>query len=149
MDREILSFIFKGKGEVVLSIDGLSMGREVARHGSVYVCPLDKPPQIGDVLLIQLGESYVIHRMIAETNETEKKIITKGDHCVSADKPASYEEIMGLVKGLKKDDTLWKPWHWRRPLSYFIAIWSRLEAKFWGRFRYPFVIARKLRYILR
>jgi hypothetical protein len=149
MEEEILSFFFQGKGEIVLNIDGFSMGREVARHGSIYVYPLDNPPKRGDVLLIKLGESYVVHRMISKINEKDKKIITKGDNCVTADMPVSYKDIIGLVKGLKKDNNLWIPWHWRWPFSYFIATWSGLEARFWKQFSYPFVVVRKLRYIIR
>jgi len=146
MENEILSFLFKEKEEVLLNINGLSMGREVARHGSIYVCPIVKPPQIGDILLIKLDKNYVVHRLISQT---KKNLITKGDNCVSADNPINQEDIIGLVKGLVKDNALWVPWHWRQPLAFYIALWSRLEAKFWKNCRYPFVIVRKLRYIIR
>ena len=56
------------------------------------------PPQIGDIILYQISDIIIIHRVVDLKNENGvKKYITKGDNASGNDSPISLNLITGKM----------------------------------------------------
>ncbi len=125
----LLSFHIEQGDEVVLQVKGWSMGLVLAPYRDVLVRPLRRPPFFGDVVLLRNDSHFIVHRVIGRVSGGRGLTVTKGDNCRQSDPPVAGTDIVGLVVGIKEPEGLCIPWHWRFPLSCFIALLSHMEAR--------------------
>ena len=80
---------------VTICLEGDSM-RPLIRRGKdpVTIIPLNRPLQEGDVVLFQLGERYIVHRV---WKLAERRVRTFGDNCWNPDPWIPESQVLGLV----------------------------------------------------
>lgn len=117
--------------DIVLTVDGYSMGATIAPSAEVVVRRLDRAPRFGEVLLVRGGKTFFVHRLVKVRSGVQKMYITRGDNCRQADPAVPAEKIIGTVVGIRKADGLWVPWHWRRPFSLLAAVVVRSHPLAW------------------
>lgn len=86
---------------VTICLEGDSM-RPMIRRGvdPVTIVPLNRPVQLGDVVLFQSNpERYVVHRV---QNIRGTMVRTLGDHCAGSDPWMPKEHIWGLVTCVRR-----------------------------------------------
>ena len=80
---------------VTICLEGDSM-RPLIRRGRdpVTIIPIDRPLQKGDVVLFQLGERYIVHRV---WKMEDGRVRTFGDNCWNPDPWIPDKQVLGLV----------------------------------------------------
>lgn len=56
-------------------------------------------PRIGDIVLFQRGNDFIIHRIIRLTSQA---VICKGDFNRTCDFPLRYDQILGILQKVEK-----------------------------------------------
>lgn len=85
-----------------LRVRGHSMRPLLPDGSTVELAPLCGAPRVGDVVAAELGERFVVHRVL----ETGPPIVLKGDWNRAADRPAPHAAIIARVV------RLWTPGGW-------------------------------------
>ena len=80
---------------VTICLEGDSM-RPLIRRGRdpVTIIPINRPLQKGDVVLFQLGERYIVHRV---WKMEDGRVRTFGDNCWNPDPWIPDKQVLGLV----------------------------------------------------
>lgn len=86
---------------IQITLDGDSMRPLIRRQkDKVTIVPLTRPPKRGDIVLFaDSAGRYVVHRVWKSKGEF---VVTLGDHCTKPDAPLRYDQIWGLVTGVKR-----------------------------------------------
>jgi signal peptidase I len=84
-----------------LRVSGSSMRPLISRGDWVDVEPYfgGTEPQVGEIVLINRGTDFVLHRIIRLTGQ---EIITKGDWSRTPDPPVSVNQVIGYVVQIEK-----------------------------------------------
>lgn len=73
---------------------GQSMWPLVRDGQRVTILPLDRPPRVGDVVLLELGRRLVLHRVVRQEGDA---VVTKGDAVAWADPPVTAASLLGVL----------------------------------------------------
>lgn len=131
MAEALIELLYAAGRDIVLTVDGHSMGATIAPSAEVVVRRLDRAPHFGEVLLVRGGKTFFVHRVVKIRSGAQKMYITRGDNCRQADPAVTAEKIIGTVVGIRKSSSLWVPWHWRRPFSWLAALVVRSHPLAW------------------
>jgi signal peptidase I len=63
---------------------------------------IPQPVSVGEVVLFQRDNQFVIHRVSRILSSRENLIITRGDSMADEDSPVSSSELMGRVIGVRR-----------------------------------------------
>lgn len=117
--------------EVVITPKGNSM-LPFIRNGrdSVLLKNLDRPAEVGDILLVKIGDRYIMHRVFAVDG---RRITLMGDGNVRNKEHCTTDDVIGIVTEIhKKGGRVVIPgkgrfWRLIRPLRrYILAIYKRV-----------------------
>ena len=86
------AIVMSGSMSPALEVGDLVIVKEVSEEGKTAQEDLS----VGDVVIFEDGESFVIHRVI-EKNESQKTFTTKGDYNNAADAPVSFSQVKGVL----------------------------------------------------
>lgn len=86
------AIVMSGSMSPALEVGDLVIVKEVSEEGGTSQEDLS----VGDVVIFEDGDSFVIHRVI-EKNESEKILTTKGDYNNAADAPVSFSQVKGVL----------------------------------------------------
>lgn len=123
--------LLKEGREVVITPKGNSM-LPFIRNGrdEVVLTRLDRPAEIGDILLAKIGERFIMHRVFAVEGDS---ITLMGDGNVYGKEYCGHSDIIGLVTEIRKaGGRIVKPgkgkaWRLLRPFRrYILAIYKRV-----------------------
>lgn len=91
------AIVMSGSMSPALNVGDLVIVKEVSEEGGT----LHEDLSVGDVVIFEDGDSFVIHRVI-EKNESQETFTTKGDYNNAADAPVSFSQVKGvLVKKIR------------------------------------------------
>jgi signal peptidase I len=85
--------------------------------------------RLGDIVLFRVGETLLAHRLIGRNTRNEvSQFITKGDHCLLADKAWSSDQILGVVQSIQRgNQSLTLLTRRSRYAAVCVACFSRLQ----------------------
>lgn len=124
--------LLKGGQQVVFTPGGVSMRPfiEGGKDSVTLEYPAPETIRRGDILLCQVGERYVLHRLIGIEGE---KLTLKGDGNVTGIEKCRKEDVIGRVIGIRSPKGRRKPltrgllWHWLSPIrKYLLKIYRKL-----------------------
>lgn len=126
---EMAALLREGK-KVQFTPSGVSMRPFIEGSKDSVVLQTKSRYQVGDIVLMQLPESYVLHRLIAVNGE---QVVLQGDGNLRGEEHGTQADILGYVtriyspKGRRKPRTRGRIWHillpWRR---YLLKIYRHL-----------------------
>lgn len=120
------AIVMSGSMSPALEVGDLVIVKEVSEESEVRREDLS----VGDVIIFEDGNSYVIHRVI-EKDEAQQTFTTKGDYNNAADSPITFSQVKGvLFKNIPGagDVLLWM----RNPvfivfLIVIVVLWTELS----------------------
>lgn len=124
-----LARLLNEQKEVRFTPSGVSMRPFIeGDKDSVILAPMNRPPQVGDILLAQVetmcgNKTYVLHRLIRIENET---LVLQGDGNLSDEECCNAADIIGRVvvietpNGRRKPLTRGYVWHFLFPVRKWL-----------------------------
>lgn len=116
---QIASLLREGK-EVRFTPTGVSMRPFIEGGCDTVVLRLLPSVQVGDITLCDLGQHYVLHRVI-EVNKEQQAITMRGDGNLQGTETCSLSQVLGTVirietpRGHCKPLTRGRVWNWLFP----------------------------------
>lgn len=86
------AIVMSGSMSPALNVGDLVIVKDVSEENGTGQEDLS----VGDVVIFEDGDSFVIHRVI-EKNDSERTFTTKGDYNNSADAPISFSQVKGVL----------------------------------------------------
>lgn len=86
------AIVMSGSMSPVLNVGDLVIVKDVSEESGT----VQEDLSVGDVVIFEEGDSFVIHRVI-EKNDSERTFTTKGDYNNSADAPISFSQVKGVL----------------------------------------------------
>jgi signal peptidase len=95
--------VLQSNGVLRLGVTGSSMLPALWPGDVVTIAVLAEEPRIGEIILFQRSDQFVIHRVIrVASGARQSQIITRGDSMSDRDNPIEASEVLGRVVAIQR-----------------------------------------------
>ncbi len=121
--RSMAAEVLQSNGMLRLGVTGSSM-LPALWPGDVVTLAATADPRIGEIVLFQRGDQFVIHRVIRVAS-LPGQIITRGDSMGDRDHPIAASEVLGRVVSVRRGphefSVVTKQAPWQKSLGFLFG----------------------------